>query len=128
MKCAQFGTSSVVQSRLSSSFPKSPLLDGGGGHAKELPRSHCKMVEKAMRGISRRRTEAGSSRDAQTPPIFQSIEFREEFKSIFSPPQFQKSYKREHIIIKWILRITHMNKDGEVDFSDWVQDGKVLSK
>lgn len=41
---------------------------------------------------------------------------------------FQKSYKREHLIIKWILRITHMNKDGEVDFSDWVQDGKVLSK
>ena len=41
---------------------------------------------------------------------------------------FQKSYKREHLIIKWILRITHMNKDGEVDFADWVQDGKVLSK
>ena len=41
---------------------------------------------------------------------------------------FQKSYKREHLIIKWILRITHMNKDGEVDFGDWVQDGKVLSK
>jgi len=39
----------------------------------------------------------------------------------------RKSYKREHLIIKWILRITHMNKDGEVDFSDWVQDGKVLS-
>jgi len=39
----------------------------------------------------------------------------------------RKSYKREHIIIKWILRITHMNKDGEVDFADWLQDGKVLS-
>ena len=47
----------------------------------------------------------------------------EKFKS-----QFQKSYKREHLIIKWILRITHMNKDGEVDFGEWVQDGKVLSK
>ena len=46
----------------------------------------------------------------------------------FRKSQFQKSYKREHLIIKWILRITHMNKDGEVAFSDWVQDGKVLSK
>jgi len=34
--------------------------------------------------------------------------------------------KREHIIIKWMMRITHLNKDMEVDFADWVQDGTVL--
>ena len=72
------------------------------------------------RGISRQQ------RCANTAHF--SVGFREEFNLIFSPPQFQKSYKREHIIIKWILRITHMNKDGEVDFADWLQDGKVLSK
>ena len=32
VKCAQFGTSSVVQSRLSSSFPKSPCLQGAAAN------------------------------------------------------------------------------------------------
>ena len=59
--------------------------------------------------------------------VMLSAKFKWVIHSCFAS-QFQKSYKREHLIIKWILRITHMNKDGEVDFSDWVQDGKVLSK
>ena len=41
---------------------------------------------------------------------------------------FQRSVKREHIIIKWILRITHMDKNSNIDFADWIQDGRVLSK
>ena len=41
---------------------------------------------------------------------------------------FQRSLKREHLIIKWILRITHLDKDMSIDFADWVQDGTVLSQ
>ena len=40
---------------------------------------------------------------------------------------FQRSLKREHLIIKWILRIIHKDKDGSIDFADWIQDGQVLS-
>jgi len=40
----------------------------------------------------------------------------------------RRSLKREHLIIKWILRITHLNKDMSIDFADWVQDGTVLSQ
>jgi len=40
----------------------------------------------------------------------------------------RRSLKREHLIIKWILRVTHINKDGSIDFADWIQDGGVLSK
>ena len=35
--------------------------------------------------------------------------------------------KREHLIIKWMLRITHKDKDGSIDFADWIQDGQILS-
>lgn len=38
-----------------------------------------------------------------------------------------RSLKREHIIIKWMLRITHLNKDMSIDFADWIQDGTVLT-
>ena len=47
-------------------------------------------------------------------------------KSDFVFPQ--RSVKREHIVIKWILRVTHMDKNSSIDFADWVQDGVVLSK
>lgn len=40
----------------------------------------------------------------------------------------RRSLKREHLIIKWILRITHLDKDMSIDFADWVQDGTVLSQ
>jgi len=40
----------------------------------------------------------------------------------------RRSLKREHLIIKWILRITHLDKDMSIDFADWVQDGAVLSQ
>ncbi|TRY81133.1 hypothetical protein TCAL_12675 [Tigriopus californicus] len=39
----------------------------------------------------------------------------------------KRSVKREHIVIKWILRVTHMNKDMSIDLAEWLQDGKVLS-
>jgi len=39
----------------------------------------------------------------------------------------KRSLKREHLIIKWILRIIHKDKDGSIDFADWIQDGQVLS-
>merc|ERR1712062_600780 len=39
----------------------------------------------------------------------------------------KRSLKREHLIIKWILRIIHKEKDGSIDFADWIQDGQVLS-
>ena len=39
----------------------------------------------------------------------------------------QRSLKREHLIIKWILRITHLDKDMSIDFADWIRDGTVLS-
>lgn len=32
------------------------------------------------------------------------------------------------MVIKWILRVTHGDKNGEQDFADWIQDGTVLSK
>lgn len=31
------------------------------------------------------------------------------------------------MVIKWILEVTHLDKDGEVEFPDWIQDGVVLS-
>ena len=40
---------------------------------------------------------------------------------------FQRSLKREPLIIKWMLRITHKDKDGSIDFADWIQDGQILS-
>jgi len=39
----------------------------------------------------------------------------------------KRSLKREHLIIKWILRIIHKDKDGSIDFADWIRDGQVLS-
>jgi len=39
----------------------------------------------------------------------------------------RRSLKREHLIIKWILRITHLDKDMSIDFADWIRDGTVLS-
>ena len=50
------------------------------------------------------------------------IEF---FTVCLFPPQ--RSLKREHLIIKWILRITHLDKDMSIDFADWIRDGTVLS-
>jgi hypothetical protein len=41
---------------------------------------------------------------------------------------FQRSVKREHMVIKWILRITHMDKNSNIDFAEWIKDGRVLSK
>ena len=41
---------------------------------------------------------------------------------------FQRSLKREHLIIKWILMVTHVNKDSSLDFADWIKDGSILSK
>jgi len=40
----------------------------------------------------------------------------------------RRSLKREHLIIKWILRITHLDKDMSIDFADWIQDGVVLTQ
>jgi hypothetical protein len=40
----------------------------------------------------------------------------------------QRSVKREHIVIKWILRVTHTDKNSNVDFAEWIRDGKVLSE
>jgi hypothetical protein len=40
----------------------------------------------------------------------------------------QRSLKREHVIIKWILKVTHKNKDMSIDFADWIKDGRVLSQ
>ena len=40
----------------------------------------------------------------------------------------QRSRKREHIIIKWMMKITHINKDMSIDFADWIQDGMVLKQ
>merc|ERR1711976_867000 len=39
----------------------------------------------------------------------------------------KRSLKREHLIIKWMLRITHKDKAGSIDFADWIQDGQILS-
>ena len=36
--------------------------------------------------------------------------------------------KREHLIIKWILRVTHADKDSSIDFADWIKDGTILSR
>ena len=41
---------------------------------------------------------------------------------------FQRSLKREHLIIKWLLRVTHVNKDSSIDFADWIRDGTILMK
>ena len=46
-------------------------------------------------------------------------------KQIFFP---QRSLKREHVIIKWILKVTHKDKDSSIDFADWIKDGKVLTQ
>ena len=40
---------------------------------------------------------------------------------------FQRSLKREHVIIKWILKVTHKDKDMSIDFAEWIRDGKILS-
>jgi len=40
----------------------------------------------------------------------------------------RRSLKREHLIIKWILMVTHVNKDSSLDFADWIKDGSILSK
>lgn len=39
----------------------------------------------------------------------------------------KRSLKREHIIIKWMLRVTHLNKNLQIDFADWILDGTVLA-
>lgn len=39
----------------------------------------------------------------------------------------KRSLKREHIIIKWMLRVTHLNKNLQIDFADWILDGTVLT-
>ena len=36
--------------------------------------------------------------------------------------------KREHLIIKWILRVTHADKNSSIDFADWISDGNILSR
>jgi len=40
----------------------------------------------------------------------------------------RRSLKREHLIIKWILRVTHAYKDSSIDFADWIADGAILSR
>ena len=47
---------------------------------------------------------------------------------IFFSFLFQRSLKREHLIIKWILRVTHAYKDSSIDFADWIADGAILSR
>lgn len=32
------------------------------------------------------------------------------------------------MVIKWIMRITHLDKDMSIDFADWVRDGKILKE
>merc|ERR1712156_521209 len=34
----------------------------------------------------------------------------------------KRSLKREHLIIKWILRITHLDKDMSIDFADRIKE------
>ena len=31
-------------------------------------------------------------------------------------------------MIKWILKVTHKDKDSSVDFADWIKDGKILTQ
>jgi len=40
----------------------------------------------------------------------------------------RRSLKREHLIIKWILRVTHADKNSSIDFADWISDGNILSR